>query len=101
MRQRCCGDKYRLAVDAGLGWDEVVILSCDFECVYGLAIGGESAGVVEPDADCGAAVRLQLEGRLAEERRGVRQVFVIDHVAGGEGETVADGLLVGRMDVVG
>ncbi len=82
--------------------DEVVVGAGDLEGVNGLAVGCESLGVREPDAQGGGAVGLEFGGGFAEERRGVGQVgFAIDHVAGGEGEAVADGLLVGRVDVVG
>ena len=105
MRHRGCGDYDCFAVDAGLGGDEVVILSGNFKnvdnLIGGLAVGGKALRVIEPDAEGSAAVGLQLRHGLAKERRGVRDVFAVHHVAGGEGETVADGLLVGRMDVVG
>ncbi len=65
-------------------------------------MAGESVRVIEPDAERGGAVGLELRCGLAEERRRIGQIgFGIDDVAGGEREAVADGLLVGRMDVVG
>src|ERR1700728_1200210 len=77
-----------------------MILAGDLERIHGLVVRGESLGVIEPDAQRGCAVRLKLSRGLAEERRCEGDVFAVGDVARGEGKTMADALLVGRVHIV-
>ncbi len=73
----------------------MVIVAGELESVAGGSVGAQAFGVIEPDAD-----RTGLRRGFTEEWGSVRDVLAVDHAACGEGETSADGLLFGGMDVV-
>ena len=87
-------DGFAAGFDFGLGAEEDAVGACHFEA-FGRTSGVEAGGVVEPDMH-GAAFGVG----EAEEGAGGGDVLFVDDAAGEEGEALADGLLVGGMDVV-
>ena len=83
-------------IDAGGGWDEVMILPSDFEALESAVFSSKTFGVIEPDVHAVA-----VSGGLAKQGAGVFDVFSVSYRFGGERETGAHSLFVGRMHVRG
>ena len=104
--ESCCGrfgdfvagDEDRVAVDGGLGFDELSVFARDFKPVEGLVVarGEPASGVIETQADLAAFDRHRLV-----EGAGVDEVFLA--VVLGESperEAFPNVLLVAGMDVL-